>query len=163
MNPIETASEAARRRHLETVPVLRYMLTCIDRDGIRTIIGPAQGRFTHATREEGETYRAAVLSNNGEKTLAEIFGPQAMGTFEVRAIPCYPGHFDPMGVYPVDGIEADHLAALLDLAEAFYEANPNGERQAGYLRAMAGAQAALDNHAARRAADVSATDNVAVT
>lgn len=83
-----------------TESVTRYVVTHVNREGMRTLSAPAsQGRFTYATHEEAETALGNITGNNSANTLAQVFGPQALGTFEVRPCPCYPGHFDPMNVW----------------------------------------------------------------
>lgn len=83
-----------------TYPVTRYVVTHINREGLRTISSPAsQGRYTHATREDAETALRNLNANNSADTLAQVFGAQALDTFEVRQCPCYPNHFDPMNVW----------------------------------------------------------------
>jgi hypothetical protein len=77
--------------------VTRYVCTYINSEGERTLIGPAQGRLTYATREEAETHLAAIMGNNTAKTIAEVYGSNPQP--EVRPCPCYPGHFDPQTIW----------------------------------------------------------------
>lgn len=84
-------------RKFETVR--RWVPTCINRDGVRTLIGPAQGRYTYATREEAQSYCEAVSSVNSHDAIAQVWGQQALGTFEPREVECYAGHFDPTRIY----------------------------------------------------------------
>lgn len=77
--------------------VIRFVITHHDaKTGLRTIIGPVQGRYTYATREEAERWIADAIKNNGPERLNEFYG------FPLRAVPCpcWPGHFDPKTVYP---------------------------------------------------------------
>lgn len=82
-----------------TEPVIRYVPTCVGRDGLRTLMRAGQGRETFAAPAEAQAWIDAVLANNPQDRLVSIWGPQAWGTFEVRPCRCWPGHFDPMGVY----------------------------------------------------------------
>lgn len=77
--------------------VTRYVVTHVGTDGRRVMANAAQGRHTYATREEGERMADLMRKNNrieGGK-LAGVFGLP----LQVRACPCYPGHFDPQRVY----------------------------------------------------------------
>lgn len=77
--------------------VTRYVVTYVNRDGERTLMGAAQGRNTYETREAAEQFLAAVMSNNSPKTILEVYGPDPRP--EVRPCPCYPRHFDPQTVW----------------------------------------------------------------
>lgn len=80
--------------------VTRYVVTHINKDGMRTLSASAsQGRFTNATWEDAEVSLRNLTSNNSTDTLKQVFGPQCIGTFEVRPCPCYPGHYDPMTIW----------------------------------------------------------------
>lgn len=74
-------------------PVTRYVVTHVNADGQRQMTWAAQGRNTHATREEAERALVALHENNAPHILAKY--PH----LEVRPIECYPGHFDPVGIY----------------------------------------------------------------
>lgn len=77
--------------------VIRYVVTHINKDGMRTLCGPAQGRNTKETPEEAQELLNNMMKNNrmeGE-LLAGVYGLP----LEVRPVKCYPGHFDPMRVY----------------------------------------------------------------
>jgi hypothetical protein len=77
--------------------VTRYVVTYIGKNGLRTLVGPAQGRNTRATREEAEQDLVALRGHNSRERLTEFFGnPDLM---EVRPVECYDGHHDPMGIY----------------------------------------------------------------
>jgi hypothetical protein len=71
----------------------RFVLTYINKDGMRQLFGAAQGRNTYATKEEAENRLKAVLTNNSEDTLKNY--PK----MEVRPCECWPIHFDPKGIY----------------------------------------------------------------
>jgi hypothetical protein len=77
----------------------RYVLSRIDKDGLRVMVYAQQGRHTYATKEEAQVLLDAFLKNNTQERLIEVFGEHTIGTFEVSAIECYPGHFDPIGCY----------------------------------------------------------------
>lgn len=78
--------------------VTRFVVTYVDqRTGLRTLASACQGRYTYATAEEAGAYMLAMLSNNGPERIANIWGPDPR--FEVRPCACYPGHFDPVGIY----------------------------------------------------------------
>jgi hypothetical protein len=77
--------------------VTRFVCTYIGKDGLRTLIGPAQGRHTYATKEEAEAHLAAVLGNNSPDTLQQTWGDNPR--FEVRPCQCWAEHFDPVSAY----------------------------------------------------------------
>lgn len=77
--------------------VTRYVGTYVNKDGERTLMTPAQGRNTYATAEEAQAWVDAVTKNNGSDTIKQVWGDNPR--FEVRACPCYPGHFDPQTVW----------------------------------------------------------------
>jgi hypothetical protein len=81
--------------------VIRYVVTHINEDGMRTICGPAQGRCTKATPEEAQSWlddvvKANQIDVNGR--IGGVFGPP----LKVRPVKCYPGHFDPMECIWID-------------------------------------------------------------
>ena len=78
--------------------MILFNVTCIGRNGLRTLVGPSQGRCMKATREEAETLLTAMLASNSEEQLASIYGGQAIGTFRVDPFDCY-DHGDPKGIY----------------------------------------------------------------
>jgi hypothetical protein len=77
--------------------VIRYVVTHINQDGMRTLCGPAQGRNTKETAAEAQDHLDAMMQNNRLEgnLLAGVYGLP----LEVRPVKCYPGHFDPMGIY----------------------------------------------------------------
>lgn len=77
----------------------RYVVSKIDKDGFRTMIGAVQGRNTYATPEEAQTHLDQLLSANTSERLEEVWGKQVTGTFKVSAVECWPGHNDPKGPY----------------------------------------------------------------
>jgi hypothetical protein len=55
------------------------------------MLGASQGRNTHATKEEADSYLAAVMANNSAETLKQYL-PLTVAPFW-----CWPTHFDPVG------------------------------------------------------------------
>ena len=80
-----------------TEHVTRYVPTYINKDGLRTLMRPAQGRDTFPTREEAQLWLDAVAQNNSADHLRSIWGEDPR--FEVRACACWAAHFDPVGIY----------------------------------------------------------------
>jgi len=78
---------------------IRYMISFMNKDGMRQITAPMQGRNTLGSKEEAKKELAAFLKNNHPDTLKSIFESGCMETFEVSAIECYPGHNDPKGCW----------------------------------------------------------------
>jgi hypothetical protein len=88
--------------------VIRYVVTHIGKDGLRTLCGPAQGRHTNETHEEAQQMLDSMMVNNlveGD-CLARVYGLP----LEVHPVKCYPGHFDPMGIY------FDSISTVMDIA-----------------------------------------------
>lgn len=81
----------------EANSVTRYVVTYVNRYGARTLAQGCQGRYTYATEAEAQAWLDAMQANNGADTVRSVFGENPR--FEVRPCQCYPGHFDPMGVY----------------------------------------------------------------
>jgi hypothetical protein len=79
--------------------VIRYVPTHINREGTRTLSVSAQGRYTFATDAEALRWIQDLRCNNPSSRVAEIYGAQALGTFEVRPCRCWAAHFDPVGIY----------------------------------------------------------------
>lgn len=75
--------------------VIRYVLTHLDKSGMRTLAGAAQGRWTYATHEEAESRLAELLAGNGADRIAELYGQP----LQVRPCTCWAGHFDPVSIY----------------------------------------------------------------
>lgn len=78
--------------------VTRYAITHIGTDGRRRLTHPAQGRNTHKSNA-GCAEAISQLLNvkvNGND-IPGVYGEQAVGTFEVRAVPCWVGNHDPAG------------------------------------------------------------------
>lgn len=80
--------------------LIRYVVTHIGKDGLRTMTWPHQGRHTHATPEEARKAMAALLNVGVNRNdIPGVYGEQAVGTFEVRPVEVYPGHHDPKTRY----------------------------------------------------------------
>lgn len=77
--------------------VTRFVVTYQKPGEPRTLLGPAQGRFTYATREEAERFREALRQNNDPARLIQLYGGE--NTLQVRECICWAGHFDPVGIY----------------------------------------------------------------
>lgn len=80
--------------------VTRYVVTHVGTKGVRCMTHAQQGRNTHETH--GGAARAMVDLLNVEvnqNDIPGIYGEQAEGTFEIRPVACYPGHFDPQTRY----------------------------------------------------------------
>lgn len=95
--------------------VIRYVVTHVNRDGMRTLTMAAQGRNTFETPEKAQEMVDALIQNNGDWKLSDVFGDQVLGTFEVRACECWPGHFDPKGIWfdsaeEIEAIIRDRMA-----------------------------------------------------
>lgn len=77
--------------------VTRYVPTYVNKEGVRTLMRPMQGRDTFETPEAAQAWLDAVVSNTSADRIREVFG--ANPQFEVRPCPCWPGHFDPKTIY----------------------------------------------------------------
>lgn len=77
--------------------VIRYVPTYMNRDGMRTLMLPAQGRYTYATPAEAQGWIDAIHQRNSASRLEEIWNVNPQ--FEVRPCECWAGHFDPVGIY----------------------------------------------------------------
>ena len=75
---------------------IRFGITYIDTNGLRTLLGPAQGRYM-MTKEEAENALLDLMRESEDK-LVSVCKPQSRGTFRVDAFNCY-DHGDPMGIY----------------------------------------------------------------
>jgi hypothetical protein len=75
--------------------VTRYVITHLDKNGQRTLIDAAQGRYTYATMDEAQRLLDAIMTVNSIQRIQSLFGLP----LEVRACPCWPNHFDPKRVY----------------------------------------------------------------
>ena len=77
--------------------MIRYVITYINGSGQRTLVDPAQGRWTYATEEEATERLVSLIGNNLGDRLSSIFGGHPR--FEIQPCECWAGHFDPKGIY----------------------------------------------------------------
>jgi hypothetical protein len=70
---------------------IRFAITKLDRDGNRSIHGPAWSRCMHDSREAAERHLADILKNTGMDRLCSIYGEQA-------PVECWETG-DPKGIY----------------------------------------------------------------
>lgn len=84
-------------RKISTESVTRYVPTYVNRDGMRTLVLACQGRDTFETEQAAQEWLNAAVTNNSADRVREVWGDNPR--FEVRPCPCWPGHFDPKGVY----------------------------------------------------------------
>ncbi len=73
-----------------------YAITHINKDGMRTLSRPNQGRNHFTTEYEAKKALADMLKNNSRSTLVSIFGD--VDSMEVRPVLCY-HHGDAKGVW----------------------------------------------------------------
>ena len=78
---------------------IRYVISHMDKDGLRAMTYACQGRNTRGSIKEAQDDLHNFLTNNTPERLVEVFGTQSAGTFEVSAVECWPGHNDPKGCY----------------------------------------------------------------
>lgn len=67
----------------------RYAITHIARDGLRVLTFANQGRNHYDDQADAVRGLASFLQCNPEQTLRDIYGDQAIGTFEVTPVECY--------------------------------------------------------------------------
>ena len=60
------------------------------------MVDPQQGQYTYAHARDAQSRLDAMMRGNDEARIREVYGPNALGSFQVRPVACYPGHFDPM-------------------------------------------------------------------
>jgi len=96
--------------------ITRYAATCVNRDGMRTLMRGNQAHSHWDSAEDAQKWLDAVVRANSEADLKQCWGEQAIGTFEVRPVECY-AHGDAIGVYfdvspldPITEIEQKMLA-----------------------------------------------------
>jgi hypothetical protein len=76
--------------------VMRWIVTHVCPSGRRVMSFPRQGCNTYASEAQALDFMGRVQSIND---VDGIFGTQAIGTFEAREVECWPGGFDPVGVF----------------------------------------------------------------
>lgn len=84
---------------IEISEVIRYVVTNLmglppDGAPVRTLTFPAQGRYTYETHADAQAQLDLFKPGLRQK----ILGDRA-DTLEVRPCKCWPGHFDPRGIY----------------------------------------------------------------
>jgi len=90
---------ALTREQLEkrlSASVTRYVVTHVNKDGMRTLAHAQQGRCTYATPEEAQAWIDAARANTSNNLQSVYPRPD---TLEVRPCECWPVHFDPKGVW----------------------------------------------------------------
>lgn len=75
-----------------------FALTHINTDGMRTLTRSNQGQNHFATKPEANNYLAQFIQNNSVDTLEQVFGNQALGTFQIWPVDCY-DHGDAVGIF----------------------------------------------------------------
>lgn len=87
---VRSKSEFDRLQHLNSEKRIRYNLSFVSpRTGLRTLVGPNQGRYFKDTREEAEVALAQMLANNGRARIESVFGAGTYDTFRVDSFECY--------------------------------------------------------------------------
>lgn len=79
--------------------ITRYVVTHIGPDGTRRMTQRAWGAYTYATKAEAQALAESIMHHNLEARVAETMGGRAWGSFEARAVECYPVHHDPKSIY----------------------------------------------------------------
>lgn len=80
-----------------SLSVTRFVATYVNKDGMRTLIAPAQGRYTYELAVQAQAWIDSITANNSPDRIREIWGDNPR--FEVRPCLCWPGHFDPKNVW----------------------------------------------------------------
>ena len=82
-----------------TTLVHRWVISKLDRDGIRMLAEAQQGRWTYETREAAQERLNAITNsaNNSPDTLRYVYGD--VREMRVAMVPCWPRHFDPVSVF----------------------------------------------------------------
>lgn len=75
---------------------IRYVVTFVNKDGIRIIAHPATGLFTHDTPQSAQRWLNACLKNNSTGMLKYVYGETPQ--FEVRPCECWPDN-EPKDIY----------------------------------------------------------------
>lgn len=74
----------------------RWVVLNRDKHGNMSLTFAAQGRYTYATADEAYAALRDIVQNNPESRIREVWGSQAIGTFGIRCVECWPGHNDPV-------------------------------------------------------------------
>ena len=80
--------------------VVRFVVTHIGIKGERVFTSPRQGRYTYASEAEAQEWLDAFQGPKAHNDIPGVYGEQAVGTFRVCPVSCYPVHFDPMELPP---------------------------------------------------------------
>lgn len=82
--------------------VWRWVPTRVNKDNMRCLMLPQQGRYTWATKAEVDAYITAIVTSehNNVAQLTQLYG--VLAEIKPRQCKCYPGHFDPMAVFFYD-------------------------------------------------------------
>lgn len=91
---------------------IRYVISHINRDGMRKMTYAIQGRNTLGSKEEAQKLLQDFLNNNYDALLSECYGSQALGTFEVSAVECYDEHNDPKGCWIQDTLNPGQVCLV---------------------------------------------------
>jgi len=67
----------------------RYAITHLGRDGLRVLTFANQGRNHYDGQAEAAKRLASFVQNNPVERLRDIYGEQAIGTFDVTPVECY--------------------------------------------------------------------------
>lgn len=76
----------------------RFVITHIGLGGERVITFARQGRNTYGSKKDAQRILDAFLDPEIGNDIAGLYGPQSIGTFEVRAVECWDNH-DPKSCY----------------------------------------------------------------
>ena len=80
--------------------VQRFVVTHVSSKlEIRQLTFPQQGRWTYPTRDDAQKILDTFRGPNG---LERVLNAAEIATLKVLEVPCYAGHFDPVGCYPDD-------------------------------------------------------------
>lgn len=97
--------------------VTRWVITHVNADGQRTLIDPAQGRYTYPDEPAAQAVLDSLLANTPvvDGKLAGVLGLP----LETRPVECYAGHYDPRTCWFPHSREVDVARfALTDLVRA---------------------------------------------
>jgi len=91
MKPEEIFTDQYKRRY-----VIRYVIAQQNPEmGGKKLIGPMQGQYTYATKQEATRHLDAILQNNSRELLQSAYHLP----LSVEVCRCYPNHYDPIGLY----------------------------------------------------------------
>lgn len=96
---------------------IRFVISHINKDGMRTMTYAVQGRNTRGSKKEARGLLRNFLANNAKETLIGIYGSQSIGTFEVSAVECYEGHNDPKGCFIQEELNPGQVCLVGELKD----------------------------------------------